>query len=220
MQPVPLLSFTERLELCFAAALNDRLLSTDRFRRMGLVIAHTAGKCTTRQWPRALLPEPPSQMIRRVGALLPGPRNPDVPTGGGLPVRGYPNRSRARSSHPRSRHPFIAAAIPVVVALHPDIIGSGADAGDPCLRRWRRGRGWHRNHNRRSGSYKSVRGCGSRGRHHYNFSAPAGRKRSGDSSENSETSNFTSHRALPPSVVEAAIAGMVSWLIGAWRQNE
>jgi hypothetical protein len=157
--------------------------------------------------------------LRHVNSLLPRPRNPDIPTGRGLPVRGYPNRTWARSSYPRSWHPLIVAAIPVVVALHPDIVGARADASHTHLRSWRWRSGWHRNHNRRSGSHKSS-GSGSRGRHHYNFSAPTSRKRSGHSSENRKTSNLKPHRTLPPSSVEAGIAGLVSLLISVRGKNE
>jgi len=105
-------------------------------------------------------------------ALSPGSRNPDVSTSGGLPVRRHPNRTWAWSPHPRSRCPFIAAAIPVVVALYPDVVRTRTDAGHTSLRSRRRGCGWHCNHNWRRGSHRGSNN-GSRRWDHHDFSAPA-----------------------------------------------
>jgi hypothetical protein len=74
-----------------------------------------------------------------------------------LPMSSYPNRCCRRSQHPVSRNPCIVVAPPIIVAGHPEIIGTRANAlrnvslraghGGHRCDNYRRGRRWRSRHN-------------------------------------------------------------------------
>lgn len=141
-------------------------------------------------WPRKnRFSGPPPRLALSIQELSPRPWHPDVSARCGLPMRGHPHSVNGRSSYPRSGYPLIAGAIPVVIALHPNVLRTRTYASHIGLNCWRRRRCRHGGYNPRSGNRRSGCHHGSRRRCDYNFSSPARHERNSQAGESDQTSN-------------------------------